>query len=661
MVRKPLTLVALTASTLNVITPAAAQAPGTFEQVGNTLVSAMMLLVGNDEKVYIIDKAENNPTQIGGHPAWGSVWDIKTRTVTPMDMPTNPFCAAGMHMPNGSFAVFGGNAPVGPGGVNTPKVNGQTVQDPTYKDLDGRKGIRIINPCTGPNEQFASDCQWYEDPATLSMQVERWYPGIEPLADGSVVLIGGAKSGGYVNRNWPDTDPGREGGGAIPSFEFYPSRGKPVDMQLMIDTSGLNMYVHAYLMPSGSMFVQSYLKTIMWDYTENKETALPDMPKGVVRVYPASAAVAMLPLTPKNQYTPTILFCGGSDMPDEAWGNYTAPNYDPWIWPASKDCQRITPEPTDNSKVEYVQDEDMIEGRTMGQFIYLPNGKLLVLNGAVNGTAGYSNVGTPNTKPEDMPYGTGMAAGPTLTPAIYDPEAPLGSRWSNEGLSASEIPRLYHSTAVLLPDGSVFVAGSNPSVDYSPDAYYPTEYRAEYFYPPYWGKLRPEVTGIPPTLTYGGDSFDITISPSSYSGDSNDAAESATVALIRSGFSTHAMNMGQRFMQLENTYTVADDGTITLHVSQLPPNANLVTPGSIIFFVTVNGVPSVGKHVIVGSGKIETQQTLAVAELPPKAPSTSGAKGAGTEPSGDSGAVAARASLGVIVGGAVALFVFLGL
>lgn len=50
-----------------------------------------------------------------------------------------------------------------------------------------------------------------------------------------------------------------------------------------------------------------------------------------------------------------------------------------------------------------------------------------------------------------MPYGTGMAAGPTLTPALYDPKAPIGSRWSMEGMSASQIPRLYHSTAVLLP------------------------------------------------------------------------------------------------------------------------------------------------------------------------------------------------------------------
>ena len=64
-----------------------------------------------------------------------------------------------------------------------------------------------------------------------------------------------------MNRNWPDTDPGRSGGGAVPTFEFFPSRGNSTVMQLMIDTSGLNTYVHTYLMPSGLMFVQSYLKT----------------------------------------------------------------------------------------------------------------------------------------------------------------------------------------------------------------------------------------------------------------------------------------------------------------------------------------------------------------------------------------------------------------
>ena len=46
------------------------------------------------------------------------------------------------------------------------------------------------------------------------------------------------------------------------------------------------------------------------------------MPGGVARVYPASGGVAMLPLTPENDYNPTIIFCGGSDMEDEMWGNY---------------------------------------------------------------------------------------------------------------------------------------------------------------------------------------------------------------------------------------------------------------------------------------------------------------------------------------------------
>jgi hypothetical protein len=58
----------------------------------------------------------------------------------------------------------------------------------------------------------------------------------------------------------------------------------------------------------------------MWDYNTGLETPLPDMPNNVARVYPASGAVAMLPLTPANNYTPTILFCGGTNMTDDEWG-----------------------------------------------------------------------------------------------------------------------------------------------------------------------------------------------------------------------------------------------------------------------------------------------------------------------------------------------------
>jgi hypothetical protein len=33
-----------------------------------------MMFLGNEEKVYIMDKVEGNAAQINGHSAWASVW-----------------------------------------------------------------------------------------------------------------------------------------------------------------------------------------------------------------------------------------------------------------------------------------------------------------------------------------------------------------------------------------------------------------------------------------------------------------------------------------------------------------------------------------------------------------------------------------------------------
>lgn len=347
------------------------------------------------------------------------------------------------------------------------------------------------------------------------------------------------------------------------------------------------------------------------------------MPNNVVRVYPASGAVAMLPLTPANNYTPSILFCGGSDMPADAYGDYLQPKINTFYYPASQDCQRITPEPQDGSAPAYIQDDDMLESRTMGQFIILPTGKLLILNGGANGTAGYATATDETPSYADLPYGMSLAAAPVLTPAIYDPDAPAGSRWSRDGLATSQIPRLYHSSALLLPDASVLVAGSNPNVDVNLTTFFPTTYKAERFYPSYFSATtRPAPQGVPAKLTYGGAPFDIQLDPSSYTGDSNDAAGNTTVVLVRPGFTTHAMNMGQRFLQLNNTFTVLQNGTILLHTSQLPPNPNLLTPGPVLLFVVVAGIPSNGTMVIVGNGKIGAQPTHAVQELPAAVTST---------------------------------------
>ena len=325
----------------------------------------------------------------------------------------------------------------------------------------------------------------------------------------------------------------------------------------------------------------------------------------------------MLPLTPANNYTQTILFCGGSDLPADAYGDYAHPAVNTWEHLASRDCQRITPEPADGSPPVYVQDDDMPDPRTMGQFIALPDGTLLVVNGGTNGTAGYADATGETPSLDLMPYGQSLAAGPVGTPSIYNASAPAGSRWSTQGLGASTIPRLYHSSALLLPDASVLIAGSNPNFDVNTSTVFPTTYKAEIFYPPYFSaNTRPVPSGVPTTISYGGTPFDLALTASSYSGSANDAAQGTRVVLLRGGFTTHAMNMGQRYLQLNNTYTVNSDRSITLHVAQAPPNPRLFTPGPALLFVVVNGIPSNGTAVIVGNGQIGTQPTAPASVLP---------------------------------------------
>lgn len=71
--------------------------------------------------------------------------------------------------------------------------------------------------------------------------------------------------------------------------------------------------------------------------------------------------------------------------------------------------------------------------------ILLPDGKVLILNGAASGTAGYGNV--------QNQVGLSNADNPVYQPLLYNPEAPAGKRFSSEGLPTSNIPRMYHSVA----------------------------------------------------------------------------------------------------------------------------------------------------------------------------------------------------------------------
>jgi hypothetical protein len=116
----------------------------------------------------------------------------------------------------------------------------------------------------------------------------------------------------------------------------------------------------------------------------------------------------MLPLTPANNWTATVRFCGGADNDD--WSR----DWDITSFPASTSCAHIPP---DKSK-GYTKDDAMLEGQSMANLIALPDWRVLCVNGAQMGTAGYGN--------ESWAIGMSYADNPVLTPAILRPRT---ARW----------------------------------------------------------------------------------------------------------------------------------------------------------------------------------------------------------------------------------------
>lgn len=162
----------------------------------------------------------------------------------------------------------------------------------------------------------------------------------------------------------------------------------------------------------------------------------------------------MLPLESGNEYSVVeVLVCGGAR--DGAFMDYREQ------YPASQTCGRIV---VTDDDADWAM-EDMPMRRTMGDMILLPTGDVLIINGAERGSQGW-----------------GKASDPVYTPvkyATYDAE----DRWLT--LAAGTIPRVYHSTANLLVDGKILVAGSNTHQYYTFNSEFPTELRVEAFSPPY--------------------------------------------------------------------------------------------------------------------------------------------------------------------------------
>jgi hypothetical protein len=187
-----------------------------------------------------------------------------------------------------------------------------------------------------------------------------------------------------------------------------------------------------------------------------------------------------------------------------------------------------------------------------------------------------------------LPDGTVLASGGGPTTAATDTAnavltaelwSPATETWTL--LATMHTPRLYHSQALLLPDGRVEMSGGGRFDDVTA----PTDqFSAELFSPPYLFKgPQPTITSAPGTLQYG----------QPFTVQTPDAARIGAVSLLRYGAATHSVNMGQRYLPL--SFTVADAGSITVSA---PANANLAPPGNyMLFILDTNGVPSVAATV----------------------------------------------------------------
>lgn len=169
----------------------------------------------------------------------------------------------------------------------------------------------------------------------------------------------------------------------------------------------------------------------------------------------------------------------------------------------------------------------------------------------------------------------------TLQPEIYDP---FTDTWTIG--APSKVARLYHSVAVLLPDGRVATAGGNPEpgahVEWDNDEN--EEMRLDVYSPPYlFSGPRPVIQDAL-TEWHHGQTVDIS---------SPQAGDIRWASLIKSATTTHSFDNGQRLVDLPITSQNA--GIVRVEVTTEP---NIAPPGWYMLFLTDNRrIPSTARWI----------------------------------------------------------------
>jgi hypothetical protein len=403
---------------------------------------------------------------------------------------------------------------------------------------DGRMlsagGTLDYNPFKGRKDvaifDFATETWSFAAP----MAHGRWYPTLVALADGRILATTGLnEAGNGHNQQLEVYDMDADGWEARNFAGGFP---------------GLPLYAHLFLLADGRVFFSGGrmddpldVQPSIFDIAQDPVPAQPVPDLLAPDVRNQSASVLLPPAQDQR-----VMVIGGGPVGKQDQTDATDAV-------SIADLKAADP--------HYVAAEPIGLARLHLNAVLLPDRTVLVSGGSL--------------KQEDQPLARVEAE-------IYDPAT---DTWSL--MAAATVPRLYHSTAVLLPDGRVVAAGGNPEggaqVAWEPPDE-EEEMRLEVFSPPYLFKgPRPEISGAPGAAAHGET---ITI-------ETPQADGIKWASLVRNGVTTHSFDSEQRLVDLEITGRAA--GSLQAAV---PANPNLAPPGwYMLFLVDQAGIPSVASWV----------------------------------------------------------------
>lgn len=420
---------------------------------------------------------------------------------------------------------------------------------------------------------------WTFDPATTSwtreddMDAQRWYPTVMTTSDGNALAVSG-----IAQLPQPQT--------LVTSLERY-------DGAVWRDAESDNllpMYPRLFTVPSGPMKGDIFYETdaTLWgpfgehplEPTWSLEQVL-DVETNTWSVVGPSlfgarqhANTVMLPLSAEDGYTARLLTLGGSLWRSEAATNLV-------------EMTTLGPDGVANDLVD-----PMSHPRWFPNTVILPDGSLLTTGGAL-----YDNV-----------YAHGQRAIPVMAAERFDPET---GAWTQ--MASMTVPRTYHSTSMLLPDGRVLVGGHVPlpvpwrdARDNLPYQSQIAETRFEIFEPTYlFDGPRPEIGRVFVNgSNLGASGFDA--QPVGYGQEifveTTSASEIVDAILVHPGATTHAWDVNQRAIEL--SIGSIEDGSRQGVYLTMPEDADVAMPGPWMLFLRAQGerglVPSVARFVTLG-------------------------------------------------------------